>query len=345
MAPMMSPTPQLKPWTPRSSIAIAVAIFLGGCAPAPEEVSVRLDQLVATTTLSSPIPSPSIRNGDPMPSKDSALPSQPSKNLIDGRAQILTEEALQEIQKNRQMAFDRVLESLRKEYLGIARLEQRTGTEELANLAEKEWNDLIVSLRAEFETHANLKGPLLMDLSGIVGFPDTGRPPRRALGTDLFGNRRTAKAESLREQIKELDEQFKSSVQQQVAEVARAVLRRSESFEASVEVRRRQLLVEATLEAERRVSTSLEQLPDETALLEEHVLALESIKVNRDATPPIRSYLPQTTISDAKKSPSLKELAQTFAASRGYKLVPPRANVRDVTDEMREWLITHQLGR
>jgi exonuclease VII large subunit len=279
------------------------------------------------------------------------LPPLPEQVVDVGDNQTRLRQVQEVIARNREQALRQIANRLRESYLQEIRRLERERLAELEPEARAAIEAALARLREIFIAYADERGPLLIRLSLIVGFPDPDPESRVRPTVDTpLARLRFAEAVEFRTQIANLDAQYEASVQRLFTDVADTQAIDVARIRAEIAEMQARADERAREEAFRQVQLEQEQirsvLADQSAMVvPADPGAAVTIPGSDPPVPPPAVPTPGRAETLARFREAVENDLQIWAAVRGYTLTTRGAAGRDATSEFIEWRTTRLGGR
>lgn len=324
----------------RLDILVLIPLLAGGCTPAKERVSIDLSSVEAEPGFLVPETVVSFLT---IPGRTSRLEDLPASRLYESLSSDVEAGIVEALEASRRAAFDRALESLRRQNEGLIAAELQAAQESIREADERDWTETSDELRVIFERFAPQEGRLRTRLLAMDW-------ARRVRG-EVFGLEA-----QLREQLREVPrenavawekelEALKAEFQALIGPVMEAYLVRHEGRKRVPEELTAEL--RASLDEEARaiaasvVETTYAEMADFDAALSESLEPVEGRSAAMASSPGGRRRLEGL---ERGRPESAESLAALFVERNHFELVEPGPGVRDVTEEFQEWRKQYVIG-
>jgi len=336
--------PRSRRWTLRSSVSASIlSVLASGChlvpsAPSPTPVTVNLDRVLRVSLGEKPTPPRPPKLDDAKPLKDVELPAEPSSMIITAPQD--AEELRRLLRQQQEVDRERLERQLRKLYAREAKRFEVELKRQFAELDESSFSNLASQVRAIFESYAAERMPKVARLAFLVGWPDPNKantPPNPSLPP--VPKQRLQEAELLRTQLGQLDQGFRSKVDQLALDrFADLAVKRAELL-VEIEKKKDEMNRLAQQEAERQVADAAGDFRLELARGAKIPLAAEPsyrLSFPTPASPKADLKVP-SPLSDGDPAwlrPVIESDLRVWLGLRHYRIAPTG---RDVTDEFLAW--------
>lgn len=324
----------------------ALGILLGACARPNTPVSVDLDRVLAAepaaTKIEVAIPSPP----PPQPGVKVTQPGLPPETVPDPST-VGAESVRDLIRRQQHEARVQLEERLRQTYQTEVRQFQLAQERAQAQAELAQYAQANATIRQEFEAYGRKRGPLLADLTVLVGFPDPNpksMPPSTPMGN--VTRQQFDKAKALREQIHQLDADFDARVRAILGDVVAATEQERAALADRVKLFEDQMNQRAAAEASAQVREAVRSLHLQLARRTDvTVPAVSPRSVELPAQPALRPA-PQVRSegvlqSDADRKQLLRHQLRIWLGLNRYVLA---RDGRDVTEDFERWRKTIGAG-
>lgn len=310
------------------------ALTLAGCGSKPELVRIDFDSLSAEMKPSVLIVQEKLDGMSPVSAELESLKETSLYGSIDKEEQASIIESLK---RTREKAYERALESLRKQYMSGVDASVADATQAVKLASEEDWNETSDSLRKIFEEYAPREGALRLTIYAIKN----STPKTRAGGieNELRNQLNEVSKRTLATREEEL-QKWKALFEAEIQPILESfAARQSERDQAPVELGRElaaKFEEEAKRNAQQIVRSTFESDEPFNVILKEKLEPVPSLSSRSNGVK--ESNLVLKSDSEMPVS-SLKNEAKVFAETRGYAL---SSLGRDVTREFIEWRRSHQ---
>lgn len=331
----------------RGTGILCLGVLLGalsGCAT-PPKVWIDANAVPQDAVVVAGIDTPRSTQPSSSGAKTYTLPDSKPEFIRGSRAESLAREAQARLRQNRATA----LEQLRTDLLRVARAQAARDARARREDAAQQWvaerDEVIAGILTLFEDYAKRRGDLLLDLSGRVGFPDTGRPPRTRGMLEEQIPLEEARVARLRQELRDLDQEFDAQSKGALA----ALAKRHSDADAALTQEAKQALARAEAQAESdaraAVNDALGNLDEGFSSLIRDLPGLPGLSASHGAPRTSGQNLDLPGGTRAKWSrEELQRSAKLFAESRGWVLSETPAGAQNKTKEFIAWIKQYEVG-
>lgn len=255
------------------------------------------------------------------------------------------QQAREIVAKSEREAVRQIAQRLSKTYLDEIDDLYREKRRALEPVRREELDALFREIRSRFEAYAKRRGPLLVALALLVGWPDP--DPQSLLEPDPSNPRRLAafkEAKALREKIQALDKRYDEGIRALFAAYQEGTDQAMADLMLEMEDLRAQKLRQAEEEARKQVESVRDQL--HSLVVGDPSVTLESVPPKVVAFPSVSEAAPkppERARSDARLQDAQADLEIWLAQNR-YALAP-KGRARDATKEFIAWRNKRTNGR
>lgn len=320
---------------------IALSLGVAGCSRPPERVSVSLSGVTGNRQVQ--VEGVGVQMAGFGGSK-AELTAWDELRLYQGTSDTDVQRIEAVLKQSRQMAFERALASLRKQYLSQVDAEVAVARSSVDEADASDWEETSSRLREVFDKYLDKEGHLRAKIASLF-VPRNKRPPVIDLSSELAAQLHEPVTEAVRQaraDLAEWDAQFQAEIAPVISDyLARKANR--DGVPASLEKELTAKFEEdAQREAKTIVETTFKSAENFGTVMKETVPPVPAESVSSAGVAGGRSDLEGKA---AVVPEDLKKEAEIFASSRGYQLVSAGRGVRDATEEFLKWRKNYTIGR
>ncbi len=321
---------------PRNKAIIAiVALVLTGCAPKPTFVQINFDQIESDSASSISVVQESIKG---LPPKQNSLPMLREGRLYGSLDESVKSSIIKSLQESREKAFQRALDSLRKQYTSGIDASVSDAKAAVREADKADWDDTTQRLRTIFDQYAPKEGSLRMAIYALAN-----SLPKQKPATSIQDELQTQlqavpeKTIKLKEaDLKKLMDEFQSEISPILESYYVRQSERDLVPKTIAEELQAKFEAEAQRTAQQIVNTTFQSDEPFNIILKEKLEEISAISTQSAGT-----KTSNLRIQSDPQSPynTLELEANVFAETRGYTLGKIG---KDVTKEFIEWRKTHR---
>ncbi len=326
---------------------LCLGVLLGAMGGCTAPTRVWIDTAGVTSGVSdveaiqTPRSRPSVSSG----AKSYILPGSRPEFIRESRAESLARDARERLRQNRATALAR----LRDDLLRVARAQANREARALREAAEEKWiverEAAISDVMKLFESYAERRGNLLIDLSGRVGFPDSGRPPRTRGMLEEQIPIEEARVARLRKELAEMDADFEARSQGALEALAKQHAAASDTLDAEAKQALARAEAQAESDARAAVNDALGNLDDGISSVIRDLPGLPELSASHGAPRAPGQTLDSPGGTRATWSrEEIQRSAKLFAESRGWVLSDSPRGAQNKTKEFIAWIKQYEVG-
>lgn len=331
--------------------AVILAAVATGCGPTsrvrPEVVYVDLAALSVAPPTSSQ-GQISLANVRPLPPAVATLPGRASRNVYAARAGAQVRAAEAELGRLKQADRSRLVTQVQNAYLKRAELLATSENGRFQNERALLHDAAMAELRAEFQRHTDVRGPILDEIVATGGFPTATRASQRFRRTRQFlFPKLQATLDELTAQMLAEDGKYLANREQILADERLATEEAEGAMRARMDVHREDAKKKAKEQVNRLLlevaatplsSSKLLEVSATVPTASPQTMRLEALPM---AFPRVA---PAIQISDSSRQ-KVKWLVDLWAKRNGVILSDKKSGARDATLEVKRWMNKFRAGR
>jgi hypothetical protein len=332
-----------------SCYALLAFVLIGGCAKQPESVYVDLDAALSSLPAAREPSKVFSKPPSGLSAPSATLPALPEE-IIFGQGDEAFRDASELIRKNRVRAYKELEGRLREVYLADVRRQEQ---EQLALLEPARTEAAArarAALRKAFESYAAQRGPLIVRLALLAGFPDPDPESKRGpITPSPLVLKRLAEAKAIRAQVVSLAKSYNAEADRLIAGEQQDADAELTRIRAGLETARNQAEDRARREAASQVRTLENTLGPSLATESDTILPgvpSRTVPAQRPAAMPAQPEVATSSPMDSRAArlDRLKQELDIWTAVNGYRESATPDKGRDRTSEFIEWIKSHHLG-